>query len=646
MIKFFRKYNKQLLAIITALLMLSFIGGVALESLLSPSPGRQVFGSAFGAPLTQSDLNVISSETRLLSALGLPWRTPWGLERSMTAMPPLDELHYLLLLRETLHRGIKPSRELARIELQRSGRDLNRLSLDYGVATEAFEMALANYLSIQRLWGLARQSAMPSELEVQQAVRGQKETVNATIVRIQAEPLVSDETLPDSVLQAHYDQCKDQPQSETPLEFGYLIPDRLNVEYLEIDTSAIPSGRPVTTTQAEKYWRENQTQFRRPPEELVVPLPDAAGTGPDDPEPVKPKSPYYETFDEARDDVVKYLADQAKLEEARQMAGVLWQALREPWYNRSRDADGFLSAPEAVTQPGYLEGLVQSLRERLKHPAAVQVRRTGLFAESQAPDQEGIGAARADTQGGPPGVPFGANLFTVQGLVAEAPPGGRTPSLYQTAAEWLIDDHNHLYLYRVVEASKSHPPDSLDEVRDRVLADVRSLRAFEQAREHATRVEALAAQAGDLKRAWESYDGLPADQKAAVGTWFEANPFPRTAPEIFPGFRFPITITDVEGARDEQGRLLNQIRSDDFVMEAYDLLDRQGPQARGVIVVPQLECCYVIQLRGVNHITQPEYDDQVQEVEQSLARSRMESLKQFWFTPENIRSRAGYVLSS
>ena len=65
MIKFFRKYNKQILAIVTVFLMISFIGGFALESLMTPSPFREVRAEAFGEPITQGDLNAVRMETRV-----------------------------------------------------------------------------------------------------------------------------------------------------------------------------------------------------------------------------------------------------------------------------------------------------------------------------------------------------------------------------------------------------------------------------------------------------------------------------------------------------------------------------------------------------------------------------------------------------
>ena len=49
MLKFFRRHNKKLLAVFMALLMIVFIGGSALESLLTPQSDWVVAESSLGS---------------------------------------------------------------------------------------------------------------------------------------------------------------------------------------------------------------------------------------------------------------------------------------------------------------------------------------------------------------------------------------------------------------------------------------------------------------------------------------------------------------------------------------------------------------------------------------------------------------------
>ncbi len=78
MLKFFRKYNKQLLVIVTVLLMIVFVGGFALESFLGPNPTGQVIAHAFGKPVTQGDLSFVERQSTILTRLGYPWNFPGG----------------------------------------------------------------------------------------------------------------------------------------------------------------------------------------------------------------------------------------------------------------------------------------------------------------------------------------------------------------------------------------------------------------------------------------------------------------------------------------------------------------------------------------------------------------------------------------
>ena len=63
MLKFFRKYNKRILAIVTAFLMIAFVGGQALTTFLAPKPGREVIATAFGEELIQADRTAMDRET-------------------------------------------------------------------------------------------------------------------------------------------------------------------------------------------------------------------------------------------------------------------------------------------------------------------------------------------------------------------------------------------------------------------------------------------------------------------------------------------------------------------------------------------------------------------------------------------------------
>ncbi|MCH8964577.1 MAG: hypothetical protein IIB58_06420, partial [Planctomycetes bacterium] len=342
MIKFFRRYNKQLLAVFTVLLMVAFVGGFALENLMQPTTSGEVLFHAFGKPVTNGDLAAIERQTSILNGLGLPWNYPWG---PQGRLEPLDERHYLLLLREAEERGLRPGMEQARLQLATFSIDLNQFSLNNKVATEEIELAVANLISVQQLWSMARGSIVPSELEIQLAVRDQYEKLNAHIVEVKSSPLIEpDAEISEDDILAHFEKYKEQTSGGSALEFGYLIPDRVQVEYLAINTGKIALAQPITEKQAETYWRAHQKDFGPPATEDDWEEGASELVGPELP----PADPFYSTFAEAREDVVTFLAQQRHLEEARGMASVIWRALREPWYNQPEDEAGFPEVPEVA----------------------------------------------------------------------------------------------------------------------------------------------------------------------------------------------------------------------------------------------------------------------------------------------------------
>lgn len=262
MLKFFRKYNKQLLVVVTVLLMIVFVGGFALESMLVPDLSSQEIAQAFGKPITQGDLSFVEGQTTILTRLGYPWNFPGGL---VSGIEPLEVMDYLLLLFEAGERGFQPDLEQARQQLALRNLDLNSFSLNNRVPTEEIEAAVANYLGVTQLWVLAGNSALPGELEIRQAVRDQHEKINADIVEIKSTPLIDTQAeIPEEVLQAHFEKYQEQTVGRDPLDFGYLIPDRVQVQYAVVNTAEIKLTQPVTEKEAESYWRDHQAQFPRP----------------------------------------------------------------------------------------------------------------------------------------------------------------------------------------------------------------------------------------------------------------------------------------------------------------------------------------------------------------------------------------------
>lgn len=646
MMKFFRRNLRTILAVLTVFIMVAFVGGTALTTFLAPRPGSQVIAQAFGRPLQEAQRNAIRRQTAILDRLisagyFFPWRTPWGFAQTL---PPLEIIDYLLLIEEAKAAGAQPSLEQARARLQQQQTDLTQFRLDARVSQDDLEQAVANFLMVEQQWRTAEQNLVVSALELRREMRDLHEKLNLSMVVLNAEALLDDhELISDEELESHFAKYKSQSPGEGYFDFGYLKPDQLQAEYLEIDTASIEPTKKITERMAERHWQENRTEFRRPedpdpPEDQTSSEDNGQGDTSEDPN-SKAGQPYG-TFDEARDAVFEALRHQARIEEAQQMAELILSHLIDPWRDQPEGEDGYPLTPRGVAEPDYYGKVLERLQEALQHPSNIQTARTELFALNEADAVEGLGSAREEVGTGGPSRRFGSLLQRVQGLTQKPATGPETVALasHQTAPVILRDaQNNSLYLFRVTKTVLSSPPQSLKEVREQVVADVRKAYAFDAAGEHALRIKESVLDR-DLERAWENYDGIEPEMKDQAGTWFEAQPLARKNQELFPGFRFPLRVVD------KTHRGANTFQSEWFVRRVYDLVADSGDQAVVVIDVRHLGKCFVVKLAGINHLTQDEYDRYEALVRAGMRRGRLAGLREEWFSRGDIRSRARFEI--
>src|SRR5262245_30558729 len=327
MMKFFRKYNKGILTVVAVLMMLIFILGDPLESLLKPHPENRPFGHAFGEPLTHNTQAEFETQTRILADLGFPWNHPWGFDlpdRTGRVIEPLNALDYMLLIMEARQNGMRAdlnrSREFLRL---RAPQNLTQFRLALRVSEEEVERAVANMLLVQDAWVIAQSSINVSELDMNRAVVRMYEKVQAGIVSLRAEQFVDDaEQFDEPALTAQFSKYREQLRGSGPLDFGYMHPDRVKVEYIKVETTAIPLQRDVPRKVAETYWQEHKAEFPKPPK-----APDAETQPPAEGAPAQDESPYYENFADVEEQVLVQLRRQKRLEAAREMAELLRQRL-------------------------------------------------------------------------------------------------------------------------------------------------------------------------------------------------------------------------------------------------------------------------------------------------------------------------------
>jgi len=228
----------------------------------------------------------------------------------------------------------------------------------------------------------------------------------------------------------------------------------------------------VFAKKAKAYYDEKKAvdpAFRRPPEQLIQP-PDAQGPPPD----------LYLGWEEAKETAIKNVRNQQADQIAEQIANWLINADTENWLDAERKEDGYKATPEKVQAPGHYEQLLKRLPSQFLYADAVRVGNSEFFTRKGASDAGLIGGAVYRPERGTPRS-FGDLAFQTKAMVPKVPAkeeGVNTGDFlapFQTCP-YVVKDRkkNEVFVFRVTEAREGRAPESVDEVRDRVLADLRA----------------------------------------------------------------------------------------------------------------------------------------------------------------------------
>jgi len=286
--------------------------------------------------------------------------------------------------------------------------------------------------------------------------------------------------VPEAALQQQFTRHKDFLPGGSPEGFGYRIPDRVAVEYLAVDPKAFQeqAAAKVTDENVRQYY-ENV----KDPEYLVKSEKAEPPAGAEKGE-AQAAEKVFRPFEEVRDSIRTLLV-------RRQAEALARECLQS-------NVAEIRSAGKGIDLGIWADG------RRVRHEVV-----RGLRTRNQLAALEGIGkAARGDET-------FAAHAMALMELLGPA----KAKLSVMEMSEPFRGPEGEWYAFRVTEASPSHQPASLDEVRDEVLADVRRMETFEIARREGKELfEAAAAK------------GLLAAARAAGATLVVSGEFSRRGP--------------------------------------------------------------------------------------------------------------------
>ena len=640
MMKFFRKYNKHLIAVFMSLLMIVFVGGSALEGLLAPDRNQLLADSGRGT-ITEMDIRVTTGTTDILERLGLGWQLPFP-----GASEPLTAVDWILLTREAEDLGAQRDTPVLRnILMEQFGADaVGDFARRLRIKPEQIVQAFGQLQSVQEVARAVAGAVIPSEAEIRVAASRVLDKVWITAVLLPARMFVEeDEEFTEEVLAAHLEQYREQ-RPGNGLEFGYFVPDAVKVQYIQIDSKRLAETIGVANleSKAKKYFRENREidrAFRRPPEELPQePFGDDGSEEAN--EAIDEPSPFLD-WEEAKAIAVNSVRRQHAEEAAGRIADWLLQQLSEVWFDTERGEDGYKTTPDGVADLEHYQATIDRIPASIAFPEAVlEPGTTGFFAQDKADRIAGLGAANFRPARGAP-ARLGALAFLVKGIVEEVPTGrdvNREEYLaaFQTCPYPLKDQDGNFYVFRVIEVRKGHPAESLDPIRGVVRKDLRLLRGFERAKSRAEGLRGCHADLG-LQEAYDSDEELlwlRETPEGAISGYFEPPPFARVSRYAAASGRTTPTTYIPGGV----GLVPNSVVDLCFALEEAD--DKTA-------VVELRERAAILLIEWLK--TEPGRDDEFEEMRGQLATEliafRGRQAVAEWLAPEKIRARNGLMLA-
>lgn len=462
-LKFFRQYNKWILAFGASALMIVFLIGPLMQS-LGPNPANRTLGTINGkTKITFRDLSVADTELKLL--------------QSIVGAAAYEPLQWRLMLYEAGQLEISASLGEVNQMLDQMPVDLPTLAASRTVSIDALRNAVRNLLTVIRYrWlvsGLNYQSNVRiSRPVLEQLIHDWQSTASISVVSVNSSRYLDQADQSDGTqAQELFDRYKDNLRGDgKPYGFGYRYPDRVKLEYLEIPGALllrqIKAGQPtdlrVGEVEARQYYHNHPDEFATPSDDdgqaEVNPQADAQTQA----------KPYLE--------VRQQILANLRRDHARRLGHRISAATAAIQFDDQRSQIRSQQAGSSVL-PMSFEKLAERLQQQFDILPTVR-RFDGIWlSRTELGLLEGIGQSRL-TDEDATGSFVDYVLSAVQLSAGNDHPLASLQLEVSKTSQPLIDLDGSFYLFRLIETEAEHSPASLEQVRPRVEADAQRLAAY------------------------------------------------------------------------------------------------------------------------------------------------------------------------
>ncbi|GJM26453.1 MAG: hypothetical protein DHS20C16_28680 [Phycisphaerae bacterium] len=654
MMKFFRKYNRHLLAVFMAGLLVIWLGGTALEDMIKSDRSGEVLATSKFGDIIAADTTRVENQTQLLNRLSashtregqnppaLSWQQRWGGIRSEQG-DQLNPIDWILLQKEAKSLGFEVTSATAKrnliLYLGSNEKNLELVANRSNVLVDRFYEAFADVLAVQEMLRLFGSAASPSELSLRGTARNFLEKASAELIKLPAVSFVdTEQTFTDEAMTAQFNEFKDKHAVPGSTEFGYYIEPAIDLQYIRIDAGklveSVINSSGSLERQAFRFWQQNKEtdpRFRVPTERLVEQFQkqqEATSNGLTPP----PLSMFIEDFAEARSIAIDAVRLQKAEGEANRIASDLARKLADPWFDISAEKTEYKAAPDEVKRLDYYDEVIESVSAAKRHADAIEVGLIKNIDRNGLADAEGVGTAQLERVDGS-SLPIDFLAFNVEGI-ATIPEGERIDrslfiSKWQTQIKPLYGEQGSIYLFRAVDVHEGREPTNLDEVRDRVVTDLRLKAGMERAKQAA---EDLASKdtGGPLKDIWGGETDLQDKITPDKGGYAEPPAFARLS-------KLP----------DGQSRNIDGVglATGEFIDTVFELAADPDNSRAVAVELPAQAAWVVIKGKELLPLYEETFASQKNEIRRQLGSNQANQIILNWLNKEKIRERCGFKMA-
>ncbi|TVQ60771.1 MAG: hypothetical protein EA379_07680 [Phycisphaerales bacterium] len=474
MLKFLRKYNKFILVVGGSLLMVVFLVPQALTQSSGATRGP-VAARYDGGTLRERDLFNAGSELQMIDALMGP-----DLRRALLNMEDgsNERLHWLLLVHEAERAGFVggPSSGVEIVTLlsqqlaqsmaqqlpaeQRDPATIESFASFYAQQIASTRDALLAQRgpevdrTLSRAMGVIRMSeayGARARISGPEAVAVAEDFFDAADIDLgvlSAELFLDESPQPtEEAILAHFERYRDVTPGQGERGIGYLQPAAVQVEWLTIDRQRVRRAVEIDRIEARKRWTENRGDY---PGEFDV----------------ERENVYQALREEATDRVLRdvdQVVRAAILQDVRAFPELgRWRAVPADWRG------GVTSFEEIASQ------VANRIEERIGvRVEPVVQRRNEWLRRTDLGALPGIGASTMRI--GPTSVPFESLIFEVREVV------GENARVAQVGVAFgpLMGANGNMYYPRFTDARPAGPAESVEQVRDEVVRNIRLKQAYD-----------------------------------------------------------------------------------------------------------------------------------------------------------------------